>query len=160
MAVRAPRRAIVSFGVILGTGVGGGLAVDGRAWDGPNGVAGEWGTNLLPWPNENERPGPPCYCGKTGDRDVPVGPRARARPRARDRRARASAVEIADRAAEGDARAEETLARYEDRLARGLAHVIDILDPEAIVLAGLVAHRAPLRAGAGPAAPLRVLRTP
>jgi fructokinase len=126
----------VVFGVILGTGVGGGLAVDGRAWDGPNGVAGEWGHNPLPWPNENERPGPPCYCGKTGCIETFLSGPGLARDHARATGERASAVEIADRAAEGDARAEETLARYEDRLARGLAHVIDILDPEAIVLGG------------------------
>jgi fructokinase len=126
----------VVFGVILGTGVGGGLAIDGRAWDGLNGVAGEWGHNPLPWPDDDERPGPPCYCGKTGCLETFLSGPGLARDHARVTGERASAVEIAERAAEGDARAEATLARYEDRLARGLASVIDVVDPEAIVLGG------------------------
>ena len=126
----------VVFGVILGTGVGGGLALDGRAWDGLNGVAGEWGHNPLPWPREDERPGPPCYCGKTGCLETFLSGPGLARDHARATGERASAAEIAERATEGDERAEATLARYEDRLARGLASVIDIVDPEAIVLGG------------------------
>lgn len=126
----------VVFGVILGTGVGGGLALDGRAWDGLNGVAGEWGHNPLPWPSEDERPGPPCYCGKTGCLETFLSGPGLARDHARLTGARASAAEIAERAAEGDPGAEATLARYEDRLARGLAAVVNVVDPEAIVLGG------------------------
>jgi fructokinase len=126
----------VVFGVIIGTGVGGGLAFEGRAWDGLNGVAGEWGHNPLPWPRDDERPGPPCYCGKTGCLETFLSGSGLARDHARVTGERASPVEIGDRAAEGDERAQATLARYEDRLARGLAHVINVVDPEAIVLGG------------------------
>jgi fructokinase len=126
----------VVFGVILGTGVGGGLALDGRTWDGLNGVAGEWGHNPLPWPRDEERPGPPCYCGKTGCLETFLSGPGLARDHARVTGERASAAEIAERAFEGNADAEETLARYEDRLARGLASVVNVVDPEAIVLGG------------------------
>ncbi len=126
----------VVFGVILGTGVGGGLAIEGRAWDGLNGVGGEWGHNPLPWPRDEERPGPPCYCGKTGCIETFLSGPGLARDHARVTGERASAMEIAERAFEGDAVAEETLARYEDRLARGLASVVNVADPEAIVLGG------------------------
>jgi fructokinase len=126
----------VVFGVILGTGVGGGLAIEGRAWDGLNGVAGEWGHNPLPWPEPDERPGPPCYCGRTGCLETFLSGPGLARDHARATGQRASPAEIAESAAEGDPRAQQTLERYEDRLARGLAHVINLLDPEAIVLGG------------------------
>ena len=126
----------VVFGVILGTGVGGGLALDGRAWDGLNGVSGEWGHNPLPWPRDDERPGPPCYCGKTGCLETFLSGPGLSRDHARVTGERASAAEIAERAFEGNAEAEETLARYEDRLARGLASVVNVVDPEAIVLGG------------------------
>jgi fructokinase len=126
----------VVFGVILGTGVGGGLARDGRAWDGLNGIGGEWGHNPLPWPEGDERPGPPCYCGKTGCLETFLSGPGLARDHARVTGERATAAEIAERAFEGDAAAEETLARYEDRLARGLATVVNVVDPEAIVLGG------------------------
>ncbi|HET9314676.1 MAG TPA: ROK family protein [Vicinamibacteria bacterium] len=126
----------VVFGVILGTGVGGGLALDGRAWDGLNGVSGEWGHNPLPWPRDDERPGPPCYCGKTGCLETFLSGPGLARDHARVTGQRASAAEIAERAFEGNAEAEDALARYEDRLARGLASVVNVVDPEAIVLGG------------------------
>jgi fructokinase len=126
----------VVFGVILGTGVGGGLALDGRAWDGLNGVSGEWGHNPLPWPRDDERPGPPCYCGKTGCLETFLSGPGLSRDHARVTGERASAAEIAERAFEGNTEAEETLARYEDRLARGLASVVNVVDPEAIVLGG------------------------
>jgi fructokinase len=122
------------FGVIIGTGTGGGIVIDGKLLRGPNAIAGEWGHNPLPWPNDRERPGHPCYCGKQGcietflsgpglARDYPADPPLPARV-------------IAQRAAAGEAAAEACLARYEDRLARGLASVINILDPEVIVLGG------------------------
>lgn len=126
----------VVFGVIIGTGVGGGIALDGRTWDGPNGVAGEWGHNPLPWPAYDEQPGPPCYCGKTGCLETFLSGPGLARDHARATGERASAAQIAERAGDDDPRAAATLTRFEDRLARGLAHVIDILDPDAIVLGG------------------------
>ena len=136
----------VVFGVILGTGVGGGIVVDGRVLDGPNGIAGEWGHNPLPWPRDDERPGPACFCGHTGCIETFLsGPGARARPCAdlRERGACASATgaaatapAIGAAAAAGDLCAQRTLARYEERLARALAHVINVLDPDVIVLGG------------------------
>ncbi|MFQ5957978.1 MAG: ROK family protein [Alphaproteobacteria bacterium] len=130
----------VVFGVILGTGVGGGVVVDGQVLVGANAVAGEWGHNPLPWPEDAERPGPPCYCGKRGCIETFVsGPGL-----ARDHRAAGgddlAPAAIAARAAAGDTVAEATLARYEDRLARALATVINVVDPEAIVLGGGVSN--------------------
>ena len=123
----------VVFGVILGTGVGGGIVVGGRPLTGINAVAGEWGHNPLPWPREDERPGPPCYCGKKGCIETFLsGPGL-----ARDFIAGgADAQEIVRRAEAGDAEAVPALERYADRLARGLATVINIVDPEVIVLGG------------------------
>jgi fructokinase len=124
------------FAVILGTGVGGGLAVHGKVLAGPNAIAGEWGHNPLPWPQPDELPGPPCYCGLAGCIETWLsGPGL-----ARDHRTHAG-VEcdppaIVAAAVGGDAAAEATLRRYEDRLARALATVINLLDPQAIVLGG------------------------
>ncbi len=119
----------VVFGVILGTGVGGGIVVNGKLLGGPNAIAGEWGHNPLPWPTDSERPGPPCYCGRSGCIETFLsGPGlGRDDGRARD----AAAI-----AAAGDPAAEASLARYEERLARALAQVINILDPHAVVLGG------------------------
>ncbi len=130
----------VVFGVILGTGVGGGVIVDGQVLVGVNAIAGEWGHNPIPWPADDERPGPPCYCGKRGCIETFVsGPGL-----ARDHRAAGgddlAPSEIAARAAAGDGVAEAALARYEDRLARALATVINVVDPEAIVLGGGVSN--------------------
>jgi fructokinase len=128
------------FAVILGTGVGGGLAIHGRVLAGPNAIAGEWGHNPLPWPGPSELPGPPCYCGLRGCIETWLsGPGL-----ARDYRD-ATGIErqspaIVAAAAGGDAGAEAALRRYEDRLARGLATVINLLDPETIVLGGGVSN--------------------
>lgn len=132
--------AAVVFGVILGTGVGGGIVVGGRVLAGANAIAGEWGHNPLPWPDEEERPGPPCYCGKGGCIETFVsGPGL-----ASDYRdlAGADAVPavIARRADAGEAQARATLDRYEARLARALAAVINILDPDVIVLGGGISN--------------------
>ncbi|MGE5502956.1 MAG: ROK family protein [Actinomycetota bacterium] len=117
------------FGVILGTGVGGGIVVNGRLVSGPNAVAGEWGHNPLPWPTDAERPGRACYCGKHGCIETFLsGPGL-----ARDDGRGLTAAEVC---VAGDATSEATLARYEDRLARALATVIDVLDPHVIVLGG------------------------
>jgi fructokinase len=126
----------VVFGVIVGTGVGGGIVVGGRPLVGPNAIAGEWGHNPLPWRGLSETPGPDCYCGKQGCIETFLsGPNL-----ARDYRAQGggegNAQEIVSRAEAGEPAAEAALARYEDRLARALAHVINILDPDAIVLGG------------------------
>jgi fructokinase len=125
----------VVFGVILGTGVGGGVVVDGRVLTGANAVAGEWGHSPLPWRGDDERPGPGCYCGKHGCIESFLsGPGLAAdHERASGRRLDAEAVAAA---APTDTAAEATMRRYEDRLARGLATVINLLDPDAIVLGG------------------------
>ncbi len=128
--------ASVVFGVILGTGVGGGIVVRGRALAGPNAIAGEWGHNPLPWPGPDELPGAECYCGLRGCVETWLsGPGL-----ARDDRLRTGIERdppaILAAAADGDAGAEAALKRYEDRLARALAAVINLLDPEAIVLGG------------------------
>jgi fructokinase len=122
------------FGVILGTGVGGGIVVDGRVHRGPHGVAGEWGHNPLPWPRLDELPGPHCWCGQWGCLETYVAGPALARdcdgPSAHD------ASALPDRAAAGDVRARQALARHLDRVARGLAQVVNLLDPDCIVLGG------------------------
>ena len=128
--------ASVVFGVILGTGVGGGIAIEGRPLIGANAIAGEWGHNPLPWPQAAELAGRPCYCGREGCIETFLsGPALEADYRQATGR-RLGAAEIADKAAAGEAGAEAVLARYEERLARGLAHVINLLDPEVIVLGG------------------------
>jgi fructokinase len=103
---------------------------------GPNAVAGEWGHNPLPWPREGEWPGPPCYCGKTGCIEKFLSGPGLASDHERVTGTRAEAPELARRAAAGDAAAEATLGRYEDRMARALACVINVLDPDVIVLGG------------------------
>jgi fructokinase len=124
------------FGVILGTGVGGGLVVHGRVVDGPNGIAGEWGHNPLPWPVERERPGPECYCGKRGCIETFLSGPGLADDHAQATGEWLAAEQIVDNATNGVGACVATLERYEGRLARGLAHVINILDPDVIVLGG------------------------
>ena len=132
----AGRGARVVFGVIVGTGTGGGIAVEGRVLVGPNAIAGEWGHNPLPWPREGEWPGPACYCGKTACIETFLSGPALARDHEGATGERVAAPELVRRASAGDAAAEATLARYEDRMARALAGVINILDPDVIVLGG------------------------
>lgn len=126
----------VVFGVIVGTGTGGGVVVDGRVLPGANGIGGEWGHNPLPWPRDEELPGPPCYCGKHGCIETFLsGPGLQAHYRhiaGHD----LSAQEIVAQAGQGDSVAEQVLQRYEDRMARGLASIINVLDPDVIVLGG------------------------
>jgi fructokinase len=137
----------VVFGVIVGTGCGGGVVVRGHVLTGPNAIAGEWGHNPLPWPDAHELPGPPCYCGKRGCLETYLsGPGL-----VRDYLAAAGtapdgvtgAVVVA-RASTGDDAARAALDRYAHRLARGLASVINVLDPDVIVLGGGVSNVAML----------------
>jgi fructokinase len=124
------------FGVILGTGVGGGIAIEGRVLTGADAIAGEWGHTPLPSPADDERPGPACWCGRRGCLETWVSGPALARDHEGATGRRWDAARIAAAADAGDTSAEAALARYEDRLARGLSVVIDILDPAAIVLGG------------------------
>jgi len=132
------------FGVILGTGVGGGIAVNGQVLVGANGIAGEWGHNPLPWPQPEEWPGPSCYCGRSGCIETFLsGPGLAADHRNRHGGA-LGAPEIAARAAAGDPECRATLDRYTERLARALAAIINVVDPDAIVLGGGLSAVAPL----------------
>ena len=131
------------FGVILGTGVGGGLIIDGRLNVGANAIGGEWGHNSLPWPTPTERPGPPCYCGQTGCFETFVSGPGLAADFAREQAAQGArsprpvtSEEVVARAAAGDPVAGACLDLWEDRLARGLASVINLVDPDVIVVGG------------------------
>jgi len=126
----------VVFGVILGTGVGAGIVVEGRVLDGPNAIAGEWGHNPLPWPLDDERPGARCFCGHQGCIETWLSGPALARDHAQHGSVTIDTEAIVAAAAAGDVAANATLARYEERLARALAHVINLLDPDVIVLGG------------------------
>jgi len=126
----------VVFGVILGTGVGGGIVVDGRCLLGANLIAGEWGHNPLPWPGAEEWPGPPCYCGKRGCVEAWLSGPAFERDHAEHTGLTLSGREIVRAAAGGDPGAAATLARYQDRLGRTLASLINVLDPDVVVLGG------------------------
>ncbi len=128
--------ASVVFGVIIGTGTGAGIVVNGRVLTGPNGIAGEWGHNPLPWPAEQELPGPQCYCGKSGCIETFLSGPGMMNLHYTATGVRLNPEEIVARAAAGDAACEFSLQDYEHRLARSLAHVINILDPDVIVLGG------------------------
>ena len=130
----------VVFGVILGTGVGGGIVVHGRLVEGINAIGGEWGHIPLPTPLDDERPGPICSCGIAGHTEAWLSGPSLAADFARRTGTRPEdapkAQEIVDLAAAGDPAAEETLRRYEDRLGRSLAVIVNVLDPDVIVLGG------------------------
>ncbi|HVX39050.1 MAG TPA: ROK family protein [Gemmatimonadaceae bacterium] len=126
----------VVFGVILGTGVGGGIVVGGRCLEGPNRIAGEWGHNPLPWMTDAEHPGPVCYCGKRGCIETFLSGPGFERDFAEATRTQLSSPAIVAAAEAGDPAAGAALDRYVDRLARGLASVINVLDPDVIVLGG------------------------
>lgn len=126
----------VVFGVIIGTGTGAGIVVRGRVLEGPNAIAGEWGHNPLPWPTHDELPGVACYCGKSGCIETFLCGAGIARDYELMTHQLLSAVQIVECAKVGDAAAQTVLARYQQRLAKGLAHVINILDPDVIVLGG------------------------
>jgi fructokinase len=126
----------VVFGVILGTGVGGGIVVNRRLIPGHNKIAGEWGHNPLPWPKQDELPGTPCYCGKSGCIETFLSGSGLSRDYRQRTGKTVTAEEIARAADYGDIDADECLAIFQDRLARSLASVINILDPDVIVLGG------------------------
>ena len=124
------------FGAILGTGVGGGIVVRGNVLVGPNAIAGEWGHNPLPWPTDDERPGAQCFCGHTGCIETFLSGPGLERDYFSATGKRLTSIDIEAGAASGDAGCEQAMRRYEARLARALAHVINILDPDTIVLGG------------------------
>ena len=133
----AGRRCV--FGVILGTGCGGGIVVDGRVLAGRNRIAGEWGHTPLPWPRDGEHPLPPCWCGQSGCLELYLaGPGLARSCDAPD------AAGLPARAAAGDARAAAALELHADRLARGLAVIMNVLDPDVIVLGGGLSNMAHL----------------
>jgi fructokinase len=128
--------AAVVFGAILGTGVGGGIVIDGRIVSGCNGIGGEWGHNPLPWPSPQELPGPTCYCGRNGCIETFCSGPGLEQDFARATGRTETSHDIVRLAAKGDGEAAAALTRYEDRLARGLASVINVTDPDVVVLGG------------------------
>ena len=126
----------VVFGVILGTGAGGGLWVNGALVEGLNAIGGEWGHNPLPWADPSELPGQPCYCGRSGCIETWVSGPGLARDYASTGGEALPGELIVARAGAGEARAEDALARWEGRLARSLATIINIVDPDVIVVGG------------------------
>jgi len=124
------------FGIILGTGVGGGIVFNGKLQTGGNAIAGEWGHTPLPWANQNERPGPDCYCGKKGCVETFISGPGLSLAHNADKDKGPTAQEIAQLAQDGDTSAERTLATFERRLAKALANVMNILDPDIIVCGG------------------------
>ena len=126
----------VVFGVIIGTGTGGGLVVRGRVMAGANAIAGEWGHNPLPAPQDDERPGPACYCGRFGCIETFLSGPALARDYAQHGGAELTAAEVAARADDGEPLATRSLERYERRFARAIASIINVVDPDVIVLGG------------------------
>ena len=130
------------FAVILGTGVGGGIVINGALLVGANGVGGEWGHNPLPWPRPewDEVSGTQCWCGKPSCIETWLSGVGIAADHARATQEKISAEEIVAGAEAGDEKCAATLARYEDRLSRALAHIINIIDPEVIVLGGGVSR--------------------
>ena len=132
----AGAHAVVVFGVIIGTGTGAGIVVRGTVLTGPHAIAGEWGHNPLPWSEDDEHPGGECYCGKHGCIETFLSGPGLAADHERRSGQRLVPREIVARAAAGEAPAEQTLARYEHRMARALAAVVNTLAPDVIVLGG------------------------
>jgi fructokinase len=128
------------FGVIVGTGTGGGIVVYGRLCKGLNSIGGEWGHNPLPWPRTGEWPGALCYCGRSGCIETFLSGPGLGRDHKDATGESYEASAIATRAEHGDPKAEATLVRYEDRMARALASIINVLDPDVIVLGGGVSN--------------------
>jgi fructokinase len=132
----AGRGAAVVFGVILGTGCGGGLVVNGKLVNGPMGISGEWGHNPLPWADADETPGPLCWCGRRGCIETWVSGTAVSRDHQQAGGETLSAEAIVDRAGAGNDEAQQTLDRHVSRLARALGALMNIVDPDVIVLGG------------------------
>ena len=133
----AAKNADVAFGVIIGTGTGGGIEVHGHSIIGANAIAGEWGHNPLPWPTPDELPGRPCYCGKHGCIETWLsGPGFANDHKVLNKISNISAKDIVALAKQGDTNAKASLQRYEERLAKSLASVINVIDPDIIVLGG------------------------
>jgi fructokinase len=130
----------IVFGVILGTGTGGGVVVGGHVLVGRDAIAGEWGHNPLPWLTADEYPGPPCWCGQRGCIETFLSGPALARTHLERTGSPLDASQIADLAAHGDAESKLSLATYTSRLARALASIINVLSPDAIVLGGGVSN--------------------
>jgi len=128
--------ASVVFGVIVGTGTGGAIVVDRKVVVGANAIGGEWGHNSMPWPEPEEWPGPPCYCGRTGCIETFLSGPGLSRDHCQATGETVDAMEISARADAGDAGAEATIERYAHRLARGLASIVNVVDPDVIVLGG------------------------
>ncbi|CAO4180140.1 ROK family protein [Methylorubrum aminovorans] len=126
----------IVWAIILGTGVGSGIALQGQALIGRNAIAGEWGHNPLPWPRDDERPGPACYCGRHGCLETWLSGPGLSADFFRSTGESRSGEEIVARAEGGDAAALAAMGRHRDRLGRGIAHVVNILDPDVIVLGG------------------------
>ncbi|SDN07204.1 fructokinase [Methylobacterium phyllostachyos] len=137
----------VVWAVILGTGVGSGLAIDGRVLTGHNGIAGEWGHGPLPYPRDDERPGPPCYCGRRGCIETWLSGPGLAADHARRHGGGLTAEAIVEAARDGASDAAETLAHHLDRLGRAAAQVINLLDPDVIVIGGGLSRIPELIAG-------------
>lgn len=132
----AARDKRVVFGIILGTGAGGGIVIDRQVLVGRHAITGEWGHNPLPWPKPDELPGPLCYCGKHGCIETFVSGPGFERDFAQAAARKLSATDVAEHASQGDAQASAALDRYLDRLARALSNVINLLDPDVIVVGG------------------------
>jgi fructokinase len=132
----AAKEASVVFGVIIGTGTGAGIVIENKVLVGRNAIAGEWGHNPLPWPQDLELPGPECYCGKYGCIETWLSGPGIVRDHELHNNIYLDAETIDNKARFGDEDADETLQRYENRMARSLAQVINILDPDTIVLGG------------------------
>lgn len=126
----------VVFAVILGTGCGGGLAIDAHVHEGRNSVAGEWGHNSLPWPRDGEFPGPPCYCGKSGCIETWISGTALGNDYERATGTPLSGKEVVEAADRGDRGAAAAIHRLEDRIARSFASLVNIIDPDVIVIGG------------------------
>ena len=137
-------RARVVFGVIIGTGTGGGIVVDGRILEGPDGISGEWGHMPLPWPQADELPLPTCWCGRQGCTELFLSGTGMAADHRSITGHVLTAEQVVDAATAGEPAALATLSRYEHRLARGLAAIINILNPDVIVLGGGVSNVARL----------------
>jgi fructokinase len=136
----------VVFAAILGTGCGGGLVANGRLIEGRNGVAGEWGHNPLPWPRPDELPPPKCWCGKPGCLELYISGTGLKTDYQSHGGQAPDAQTVVGRARAGEADATAALDRYIDRLGRALATVVNLVDPDAIVLGGGMSNVAELYA--------------